>query len=103
VMTMVGEPQNLIIADQAGWLFGEFILRMAPITLPVFLCGILTCVLVEKFHICGYGAKLPENVRKILVEFDNEERKRRTNLDYAKLIIQVVIAVWLIVGLAMHL
>ncbi|MDO6499610.1 Na(+)/H(+) antiporter NhaB [Photobacterium sanguinicancri] len=103
VMTMVGEPQNLIIADQAGWLFGEFILRMAPVTIPVFFCGMLTCVLVEKFHLCGYGAALPENVRKILVDFDNEERKSRTNLDYSKLIVQAIIAVWLIVGLAMHL
>ncbi|MCG7585039.1 Na(+)/H(+) antiporter NhaB [Photobacterium sp. OFAV2-7] len=103
VMTMVGEPQNLIIADQAGWLFGEFILRMAPVTVPVFLCGIVTCVLVEKFQICGYGTRLPENVRKILVDFDDEERKRRTNIDYAKLGVQVVIAVWLILGLALHL
>ncbi len=30
VMTMVGEPQNLIIAKAAGWHFGEFFLRMAP-------------------------------------------------------------------------
>ncbi|HIF9062168.1 TPA: Na(+)/H(+) antiporter NhaB [Photobacterium damselae] len=103
VTTMVGEPQNLIIADQAGWQFGEFIIRMAPVTVPVFICGLLTCILVEKFHLFGYGARLPENVRKILVDFDNEERKSRTNLDYAKLIIQVVIAVWLIVGLALHL
>ncbi|HIF9204093.1 TPA: Na(+)/H(+) antiporter NhaB [Photobacterium damselae] len=103
VTTMVGEPQNLIIADQAGWQFGEFIIRMAPVTMPVFICGLLTCILVEKFHLFGYGARLPENVRKILVDFDNEERKSRTNLDYAKLIIQVVIAVWLIVGLALHL
>ena len=63
---------------------------MLPVTLPVFLCGIVTCVLVEKFQICGYGARLPENVRRILVEFDNEERKRRTNLDYAKLIVQAL-------------
>lgn len=103
VMTMVGEPQNLIIADQAGWDFGEFIIRMAPVTVPVFFCGLLTCALVEKFKICGYGAELPENVRQILVDFDNEERKSRTNLDYAKLIIQAAIAVWLIIGLAMHL
>lgn len=58
VMTMVGEPQNLIIADQAGWGFGEFILRMAPITLPVFFCGLLTCIFVEKFKLFGYGAKI---------------------------------------------
>ncbi|MCZ4293683.1 Na(+)/H(+) antiporter NhaB [Vibrio sinaloensis] len=103
VMTMVGEPQNLIIADQAGWQFGEFIIRMLPVTAPVFICGMLTCVLVEKLKVFGYGARLPENVRQILVDFDNEERKTRTNQDVAKLWIQGIIAVWLIVGLALHL
>ncbi|KJR29024.1 Na+/H+ antiporter NhaB [Vibrio navarrensis] len=103
VTTMVGEPQNLIIADQAGWLFGEFLIRMAPITLPVFIFGLLTCVAVEKFKVFGYGAELPDNVRHILVDFDNEERKTRTNQDIAKLWIQGLIAVWLIVGLALHL
>jgi NhaB family Na+:H+ antiporter len=64
---------------------------------------LLTCVVVEKLGICGYGAKLPENVRNILEEYESEERKNRTNIDNAKLIIQGVIAVWLIVALAMHL
>ncbi len=103
VMTMVGEPQNLIIADQAGWFFGEFLIRMSPVTVPVFFCGILTCVLVEKFKVFGYGSDLPANVRQILIDFDTEERKTRTNQDVAKLWVQGVIAVWLIVGLALHL
>ncbi|EGA66456.1 Na(+)/H(+) antiporter NhaB [Vibrio brasiliensis] len=103
VMTMVGEPQNLIIADQAGWQFGEFIIRMLPVTAPVFVCGLITCVLVEKLKVFGYGARLPENVRQILVDFDREERKTRTNQDVAKLWVQGFIAVWLIVGLALHL
>jgi len=103
VTTMVGEPQNLIIADQAGWLFGEFIIRMVPVTLPVFIFGMLTCVLVEKFKVFGYGAELPEHVRNILNDYDNEEKKRRTNQDIAKLYVQGAIAVWLIVGLAFHL
>ena len=102
VMTMVGEPQNLVIAKQAGWEFGEFIIRMLPVTLPVFVCGILTCALVEKFKVFGYGAKLPNNVRQILVEFDNKERANRTKQDVAKLWVQGAIAVWLIVGLALH-
>ncbi|MEH0741372.1 Na(+)/H(+) antiporter NhaB [Vibrio cholerae] len=103
VMTMVGEPQNLIIADQAGWQFGEFIVRMLPVTLPVLICGLATCVLVEKMKVFGYGARLPDTVRQILVDYDNEERKKRTKQDVAKLWVQGVIAVWLIVGLALHL
>ncbi|WP_375753331.1 Na(+)/H(+) antiporter NhaB [Vibrio sp. HN007] len=103
VMTMVGEPQNLIIADQAGWLFGEFIIRMLPVTLPVFICGLITCALVEKFKVFGYGTELPEHVRNILVEYDEEQKRQRTKQDIAKLYIQGAIAVWLIVGLALHL
>ncbi len=103
VTTMVGEPQNLIIADQAGWFFGEFLIRMAPVTLPVFFCGLITCAVVEKLKVFGYGAQLPDNVRQILVDFDREERKTRTNQDVAKLWVQSLIAVWLIVALALHL
>lgn len=103
VMTMVGEPQNLIIADQAGWQFGEFLLRMAPVTIPVLFCGLATCVFVEKFHLFGYGSKLPDTVRAILVDYNRAERAKRTNQDVAKLIVQGLIAVWLIVGLALHL
>lgn len=103
VMTMVGEPQNLIIADQAGWEFGEFILRMAPITVPVFMFGIVTCIAVEKLKLFGYGAELPDNVRKILLEFDYQQQQKRTKQDIAKLYVQGIIAVWLIAGLAFHL
>ncbi len=103
VMTMVGEPQNLIIADQSGWLFGEFILRMAPVTIPVFICGLLTCIAVEKFKCFGYGAPLPDNVRAILVENYQKDLNNRTQIDVAKLWVQGIIAVWLMVGLAFHL
>ncbi|MCV5744670.1 sodium/proton antiporter, partial [Escherichia coli] len=68
-----------------------------------FICGLITCALVEKLKVFGYGAQLPDNVRKILVDFDREERKTRTNQDVAKLWVQGIIAVWLIVALALHL
>ena len=45
VCTLVGEPQNLLIAEKAGWDFIEFFLVMAPITMPVFVCGLLTILL----------------------------------------------------------
>ncbi|MFT5758175.1 MAG: NhaB family Na+:H+ antiporter [Alteromonadaceae bacterium] len=103
VCTIVGEPQNLIIGQQAGWEFIEFAIRMSPVTIPVFFSGMITCVLLEKLKWFGYGVQLPENVLKVLSEFDEEESKKRTRRDNAKLIIQAVIAGWLIVGLALHL
>lgn len=103
VCTMVGEPQNLIIAAQANWQFGEFALRMSPVTVPVLFAGILTCVLVEKFKVFSYGAKLPDAVHKILCDYDAHEDARRTNKDKVKLIIQALVGVWLIAGLALHI
>lgn len=103
VMTMVGEPQNLIIAKSAGWHFGEFFLRMAPVSLPVLVCGLLTCILVERTKILGYGAQLPEKVRAILQDFDTKSGAKRTKQDNVKLLVQVIIGVWLVVALALHL
>lgn len=103
VMTMVGEPQNLIIAKNAGWHFGEFFLRMAPVSLPVLICGLLTCVLIEYTKILGYGAPLPEKVRTILQDFDTKSAKKRTSQDKVQLAVQAIIGVWLIIALALHL
>lgn len=103
VMTMVGEPQNLIIAKAAGWDFIAFLIRMAPVSVPVLVCGLLTCVLVEKTKSFGYGATLPESVRGILQEYDEESARSRNKQDRVRLIVQGIIAVWLIVALALHL
>lgn len=103
VMTMVGEPQNLIIAKAAGWHFGEFFLRMAPVTLPVMVCGLLTCLLVEKYRLFGYGEPLPPTVRKVLQEFDDRSRAQRSRQERLRLVAQALIGVWLIVALAFHL
>lgn len=103
VMTMVGEPQNLIIAGQAHWGFGEFFLRVAPISLPVFACGIATCYLVEKFKLFGYGEPLPQEVWEVLNRYNLQKEKKMSEQDRLKLKIQAVVAVWLIIGLALHL
>ena len=55
VCTLVGEPQNLLIAEKAGWSFAEFFMRMAPITIPVLIAGLCTCVFLEVTKLFGYG------------------------------------------------
>jgi len=103
VMTMVGEPQNLIIAKAAGWDFVDFFLRMAPVTVPVLACGLITCVLLERFRLFGYGEPLPEKVRVVLMAYDSESQQKRTRQERLNLWIQGIIAVWLICALALHL
>ncbi len=103
VMTLVGEPQNLLIANIMEWQFVEFFMRMTPVTIPVFFVGLATCVLVEKFKILGYGHQLPDHVRSVLEKFANEEAAKRTKKDVAKLWAQGIIGIILIISLALHL
>ncbi|MBG5882259.1 MULTISPECIES: sodium/proton antiporter NhaB [Providencia] len=103
VMTMVGEPQNLIIAKHVEWDFITFYLRMAPVTIPVFLCGLVICFLVEKFKVFGYGAELPDTVRQVLTEHDKKMSAKRSKKEQAQLIVQGLIGIWLILALAFHL
>src|SRR5471032_1847520 len=103
VMTMVGEPQNLIIAKSAGWQFADFFLRMSPVSVPVFICGLLVCFTVERFSLFGYGAQLPEPVYDVLKQYDQKNTAQRDKQERIKLAVQAVIGVWLIVALAFHL
>ena len=103
VCTIVGEPQNLLIAERAGWEFIEFFIRMAPVTLPVLFVGLLTCAVVEKFKLFGYGTKIPVEVLEILIDFDKREEAKRTKEDKAKLVIQGIAGIWLIIALGLHL
>ncbi|MDY0008004.1 MAG: sodium/proton antiporter, partial [Spongiibacteraceae bacterium] len=103
VCTLVGEPQNLLIAEKAGWTFAEFFIYMAPVTMPTLAAGLLTCLLLEVTGWFGYGAELPPAVRTVLEEFTAQEDRKRTSKDNAALIVQGLVAVFLVIGLALHL
>ena len=102
VCTLVGEPQNLLIGQVAGWEFMEFFIRVAPVSMPVFAVGLLTCLAVEKFSVLGYGAQMPVAARRILEEYDRIEDGKRTPAQSAALIMQALVALFLIVALAFH-
>ncbi len=103
VMTIVGEPQNILIGTQAGWEFMEFFFRMLPVTLPVLVMGLMTVVFLEVTGLFGYGTKLPPAVLKILQDFEAHETKKRTKNESMSLVVQAVVAVWLVIGLMFHL
>ncbi|MDP2504321.1 sodium/proton antiporter NhaB [Oceanobacter sp. 3_MG-2023] len=103
VCTLVGEPQNLLIAKVAGWEFFDFFTTMAPVTMPVLAAGLLTCFLLEKTAIFGYGTQLPDDVRRILQDYDNKQSSRMTSKQTARLVIQGIVAILLVFGLAFHL
>ena len=102
VCTMVGEPQNLLIARVADWNFAEFFLLMAPVSMPVLAAGLTTCLLLEKTGWFGYGARLPRPVRRVLEEFAHEEKAKRKTPQKVALAVQAIAAVLLVAGLALH-
>jgi NhaB family Na+:H+ antiporter len=102
VCTLVGEPQNLLIASRAGWDFIEFFTRMAPVTMPVLVAGLATSVILEKQGWFGYGAKLTETVAAVLAEYDAEEDANRDAKMNARLIVQAMVGIILIFSLAFH-
>ena len=102
VSTIVGEPQNLLIGSVADWDFIEFFIRMLPVSLPVFIFGIFTCYLIEKFKIVGYGAELSPKIRDIINDFGAREDAARTSSQKTKLLIQFLVALILIFALAFN-
>lgn len=102
VCTLVGEPQNLLIGHEAGWHFGEFFGRMAPVSLPVLAAGLVTCVVLEQLRWFGYGTRLPSAVRQVLADHAREDDSHRTHAQRAALLVQGTAALILILGLAFH-
>jgi NhaB family Na+:H+ antiporter len=102
VMTQVGEPQNLLIAEQAGWNFGQFFFEVAPVSIPVAVAGLITCWLLDRFGLFGYGAQLPEAVRAVLRDYSEHLAAKATVRDRQVLIVQAIVALILVFGLAFH-
>jgi len=103
VTTLVGEPQNLLIGHVAGWSFGEFFVRVAPVSLPVLVVGLATCVVLEKLKWFGYGVELPASVREIMERYELREATARDPAGRMRIIAQGVVALFLVLALAFHL
>ena len=102
VTTIVGEPQNVLIGSRMGWEFMAFFFNMAPVTMPVFVVGLLTCLGLELVKRFGYGAPIPPAVLAILREYDAEATAKRRRSDRAKLVVQAIAVALLIFALGFH-
>jgi Na+:H+ antiporter, NhaB family len=76
---------------------------MAPISMPVLAGGLLTCIVLERTGWFGYGARLPDDVRSILEDFDQRQSSQMTKRQAAQLVVQAFVAIFLVAGLALHL
>jgi Na+:H+ antiporter, NhaB family len=102
VCTLVGEPQNLLIAKVADWDFAEFFLRVMPVSMPVLAVGLATCVLLERLRWFSFGDTLPPRVRRVLTDYAAHAREARSKRDVAVLWVQALTALFLVFALGFH-
>ena len=103
VTTLVGEPQNLLIAEIMDWDFVTFFLKMAHISMPVLVVGLITCAMLEVTRSFGYGAQLSPKVREVLEAYDAEMTAQRSKRDSTVIAVQAVVGLVLVVSLGRHL
>ena len=103
VTTMVGEPQNLLIADKMDWSFVQFAIEMSHVTIPAVIAGFLTCIVLELTGVLGYGGKLDPKVRGIIKDYIQEQDEKRKPREVYALIVQSACGLLLVIGLALHI
>ena len=64
VATLIGEPQNILIAKYAGWGFQDFYMKMAHFSIPLQLAGIVLCFSLEFWRVraFGFGYQISDHV-----------------------------------------
>ena len=66
--TLIGDPPNIIIGSSAGLSFLDFIVHLAPITVPIFICFAITVRLV-----LGRRIKVTEEQRQRVMALREDE------------------------------
>jgi NhaB family Na+:H+ antiporter len=102
VCTLVGEPENIVIGSVAGWSFGEFFWKVAPISIPTLIAGLLTCLAVERLRWFGYGGELTAAARQVLLDHDRALRVQWAARDRFRVAAQGLATLLLVVALAFH-
>ena len=102
VTTLVGEPQNLLIATVAGWDFVEFFLRMAPVSVPVLGVGLRHVRAARALALVRLRRGLPEPVRVVLGEIRSRAETRKRTPNDARCSSCRPIVAFLLVALAFH-
>jgi len=85
------------------WDFVTFFLKMAHISMPVLIVGLITCAALEMTGWFGYGTRLSPKVREVLEAFDDDMAAKRTKQEMSTIIVQAVVALLLVIALATHM
>ena len=101
-LTLVGEPQNMMIGTKMGWDFIDFFRHCGIIAIPVTISGLILCPLLEIFRVPGFGYQLPDNIRKLIVNDYKDKIQKFTAQNLYFYVLQGIVAILLVAALGFH-
>jgi len=101
-MTIVGEPQNLMIGTKMGWSFGDFFIHNAIISVPVAISGFISCFSLEFFKLPGFKYQMPETARELITKDYRRKIQEMTDQNVYLYVLQSIVFVLLVLSLAFH-
>jgi len=102
VLTIVAEPQNMMIGTKMGWDFAEFFRHCGVIAVPVTISGFILCPLLEIFRVPGYGYQMPDKIRELIAADYAKKARELAGEGMYKYVLQGLVALLLIVVLGLH-
>ena len=81
----------------------EFFFRMAPVTMPVLVAGLICCVLIEKFKVFSYGHEMTDEMRNKIIANAEKVDANRTKMEKVHLVMEGILGLCLIFALGLHL
>jgi NhaB family Na+:H+ antiporter len=101
-LTLVGEPQNMMIGTKMGWDFVEFFKHCGIVAVPVTITGFILCPLLEIFHFPGFGYQLSDKIRDLIARDYEKKARELTGQTMYKYVLQGIVAVLLVLALGFH-
>ena len=102
VCTLIGEPQNILIANAVDWNFNQFILEMAHVTVPVAIAAVILTLILEKTGWFGYDQQIPEFCSRIMQLEAETYRNHQTPQSRYRIKVQALVGVLLVAALLFH-
>ncbi|MDR0454319.1 MAG: sodium/proton antiporter [Deferribacteraceae bacterium] len=101
-MTIVGEPQNIMIGTKMGWSFSEFFAHNSVISLPAGIAGVITCFLLEYFRFPGFRYQMPEKARELITKDYRHKIREITKQTAFLYTLQIIVFILLVFALGFH-
>jgi NhaB family Na+:H+ antiporter len=101
-MTIVGEPNNMMIGTKMGWSFLGFIAHCAPISVPAAIAGFTVCFSLEYFKLPGFRYQMSGRARELILKDYTKKIQEMTGQNFYVYVIQIFTFVLLVLALAFH-